>query len=89
MIGIIFLLITFISTVVLLIIVFGFIFKNYKGSNIQCGGDMMINGRIIPKRKDLSVDFILVQDGRFKITYNDGSILMGDDDPAHDQFTKG
>lgn len=90
MISILFFLLMLVLTVLLFVIIFGlYVFKNYVGTNIKCGGDMVINGRRIPKRKDLDVQDVCVVDGRFKITYTDGSILVGDDDPAHDMFTKG
>ena len=60
-----------------------------KGSNIKCGGDMILNNRRIPKRKDLDIKDLCVSNGRFVITYTDGSTLVGDDDPDHDMFTKG
>lgn len=53
------------STIILL----SLLLKDYKGSNIKCGGDMIINGRHIPKRKDLDVQDICVRNGKFIITY--------------------
>lgn len=84
----IFLLFVFILSVLLIMFMYGiFILKDYKGSNIKCGGDMILNGRRIPKRKDLDVQDVCVTNGKFKITYTDGSVLIGDDDPAHDMYT--